>query len=342
MVILLASCSIQTSNEYISTATPVFITSTLPPSPVPHPTETLFPSTSIPTIAPIAGVTTTQLNVRAEPSTAGDVLGLIAADTTIQIIGKDVGGNWWQIIYADRIGWVTAQYVETGDSSNVLVIGGSGTSANTAIVIQQINVRSGPDTSFTSIGILNANDIITLTGKNSNGTWLQIEFASDTSGEGWVSSGFVKADDVTRLPIVSNSGNLIGTGTPVNTPLPFTPTLVPAAMDFDSVNAPLTSINLGQGANTILFIGDVSSPNGDMEDWISVTAQQDVIYASIECLGSDQVEVEIIERGISLICNEAILAIPALPNSPFLIHIQAGGSTQLQYTKYLLTLRIIP
>lgn len=342
VVILLTSCSAQINIEGTPITPPVFTTSTLPASPIPHSSDTAFPSTATPTITQITGVTTTQLNVRTEPSTTGEVLGVISANSTVQIVGRDIGGNWWQIIYADGTGWITAQYVETGDSSGVPVIGGAETSGNTAIVIQQINIRSGPDTSFTSIGILNANDIVTLTGKNSSGTWLQIKFASDPSGEGWISSGFVKADDVTSLPIVSESGNLIGTGTPVNTPLPPTPTLVPAAMDFDSVDAPIKTINLEQGANTILYSGDVSSPNGDTEDWISVTTEQEVIYARIKCIGSDQIVVEIIERGINLVCNQTISAISTLPNIPFLIHIQANSSNQLQYTKYLLELRIIP
>jgi uncharacterized protein YgiM (DUF1202 family) len=224
----------------------------------------------------------------------------------------------------------------------VPVIGGDGTdpsAGNTALVVQQINIRSGPGTSFDSIGILNTNDVVTLTGKNSRGTWLQIDYSPGPDGKGWVNSGFVKADKVTDLPIVSEGGSVIGTGTPIDTPLPPTPTLVPATMDFDSADAPIKTILLGQAANTILYSGDVSSPGGDTKDWISVTTEQNMIFARIECKGSDLVDVEIVGKGLKLICNQTMLAIPVMPNTAFLIHIEADGTNQLQYTKYLLELR---
>jgi uncharacterized protein YraI len=343
--LLIAGCSVQVKNESMPTASPFIVTATLPPTPTLRASETPQSLPPQPTVAPVAGVTSTQLNVRAEPSTASEVLGIIPANSTLQIIGKDIGGSWWQINYeagAEGKGWVTAQYVETGDSSRVPVIGGDGTdpsAGNTALVVQQINIRSGPGTSFDSIGILNTNDVVTLTGKNSRGTWLQIDYSPGPDGKGWVNSGFVKADKVTDLPIVSEGGSVIGTGTPIDTPLPPTPTLVPATMDFDSADAPIKTILLGQAANTILYSGDVSSPGGDTKDWISVTTEQNMIFARIECKGSDLVDVEIVGKGLKLICNQTMLAIPVMPNTAFLIHIEADGTNQLQYTKYLLELR---
>ncbi|HSM72388.1 MAG TPA: SH3 domain-containing protein [Anaerolineales bacterium] len=343
--LLIAGCSVQVKNESTPTASPFIVTATLPATPKLQPTETPQPLPLQPTVAPLAGVTSTQLNVRAGPSTASEVIGIIPTNSTLQITGKDIGGNWWQINYeagAEGKGWVTAQYVETGDSSGIPVIGGDGTdpsAGNTALVVQQINIRSGPGTSFDSIGILNANDVVTLTGKNSTGTWLQIDYPPGPDGRGWVNSGFVKADDVTDPPIVSEGGSVIGTGTAVNTPIPPPPTLVPAAMDFDSADAPIKTIILGQAANTILYSGDVSSPGGDTEDWISVTTGQNMIYARIECLGSDLVDVEIVGKGLKLICNQTLMAIAVMPNTAFLIHIEAVGTSQLQYTKYLLELR---
>ena len=346
--LLIAGCGIQVQSESTLTVSPFITTATLPPTPTPRPSETPQPPLPQPTVAPVAGVTSTQLNVRGGPSTASEVIGIIPTNSILQIIGKDIGGNWWQIVYlagVDGKGWVTAQYVQMGDSSKVPVIGGNGTdpsAGNTALVVQQINIRSGPGISFDSIGILNANDVVTLTGKNNTGTWLQIDLAVGPEGRGWVNSGFVKADDVTSLPIVSEGGNVVGTGTPIDTPLPPTPTLVPAAMDFDSADAPIKTINLGQDVSTILYSGDVSSPDGDTEDWISIIAEQDVIFARIECLGSDQIGVEIVGKGIDLVCDQTLLAIPVITNTPFLIHIEAVSTSQLQYTKYLLELKLSP
>ncbi len=114
---LVAGCSISVQTELPTAAPTIFITATLPPAPTPRPSETPLPPPPPPTVAPVAGTTSTQLNVRAQPSTASEVLGIIAADQTVQIVGQDPGGNWWQILYeagADGKGWVTAQYVTDG------------------------------------------------------------------------------------------------------------------------------------------------------------------------------------------------------------------------------------
>jgi uncharacterized protein YraI len=303
-----------------------------------------------PSATPVQGTTSTQVNVRAEPSTASETLGVIAANTIVQIVGKDPGENWWQILYekgADGKGWVTAQYIETAAKPEVPVIGGgeaNPNAANNAVVIEQLNIRSGPGTSFNSLGILNANDVIRLTGKNRDGSWLQIEYADGPEGKGWVNAGFVNADNADSLPIVADSGEVVGTGTPMNTPLPLTPTVVPAAMDFDSAEAPLKTVLLEDaGTQTVLYNGDVSAPDGDMEDWIAVTSSDDVVFMGIQCSGSGSVTTEIVGTATVLVCNEAVKPIVVQSNLSFLVHIRAmAQANQLQYTNYTLTVKASP
>ena len=348
--LLLAGCSINAVRDSTVESPPEIITATLPPTSTPYPTETPLPPPPTPTSASVDGFTSTPLNVRREPSTASEVLGIISANSTVQITGKDIGGNWWQIIYeagGEGKGWVTAQYVETGDSSQVPVIGGGEPnpfSGSSAVISQQLNVRSGPGTSFSSLGVLNANDVVNLTAKNGNGSWLQIEYPAGPGGKGWISSGFVKVDEAVSLPIVSESGEEIGTGTPADTPLPATPTLIPAQLDFDSADSPIKTVILGgAGAHTVLYNGDVSFPEGDTEDWISVTPQEDVVFADVKCLGSDSIRIEIVGKVTELVCNEAPKEVPVSRDLPLLIHIEATGSAnQLQYTSYILTITASP
>jgi hypothetical protein len=106
-------------------------------------------------------------------------------------------------------------------------------------------------------------------------------------GKGWVNAAFVRADGVDGLPIVSDIGEVIGTGTPADTPLPPTPTLVPASMDFDSPEAPIKTVILEDaGTSTILYNGDVSAPAGDREDWIQFTPFGNRILLEVTCKGS--------------------------------------------------------
>ena len=347
---LVAGCNISLQTEFPTDAAPVLITSTLPPTQTPHPSQTSIPLLSSPTIVPVRGTTSTQVNVRAEPSTAGEVLGIIAANTGVQIVGQDPGGNWWQILYEAGTGgkgWVTAQYVEPEADPEVPVIGGGETgpgSGISAVVIQQLNIRSGPGTSFNSIGVLNANDVVNLTGKNRDGSWLQIEFAGGPDGMGWISAAFVRTDNAENLPIVSDSGEVVGTGTPMNTPPPPTPTIVPATLDFDSADAPLKTI-LFERAGTRMFIynGDVSTPSGDTEDWIAFTAYDNLVFVKVECAGNGSLRAEIVGSGFSLSCNEAGKTIPVQAGVLYLIHIEAApASGALQYINYTLIIKASP
>lgn len=343
---LAAGCSISVQTELPTAAPTLLITATLPPSPTARPSETPTPHLPTPTVAPAPGTTSTQLNVRTEPSTAGEVLGIIAANVTVQIVGQDPGGNWWQILYeagAEGKGWVTAQYVTTATRPEVPVIGGGGTGPG-AVVIQQLNVRSGPGTSFNSLGVLNAEDVVSLTGKNRDGTWLQIAFPSGPDGKGWVSAAFVKAQGVDVLPIVADTGEVVGTGTPMDTPPPPTPTIVPAPMDFDSADAPLKTILFERaGTQTLIYNGDVSAPDGDPADWIAFTTYNDYVFVSLQCAGNGSLRAEIAGSGLTLACNEAEQAVPVTPGTPYLIHIEAvSTSGALQYVNYTLTIKARP
>ncbi len=253
------------------------------------------------------GITSTQVNVRAEPSTASTVLGIIPADMRVEITGKDPGGNWWQINYphpqaVDGKGWVTAQYITMPTTADVPIIGGAEadpTSGNVAIVQQQLNVRSGPGTDFNSLGTLNPQDVVNLTGKDPNGAWLQIDFAAGPEGKGWVNAAFVQAQGAENLPIIAESGVVVGTGTPTAIPSTPTPTLVPAWEDHDSASSPVASVIFEPtGTQTFIYNGDLSAPQGDLEDWIAFRPYSPFVFASLECIGSDTVEIQLLENNL--------------------------------------------
>lgn len=345
--LFLAGCSISVQTEFPTAAPTALVTATLPPSPASQPSETPPPPPPTPTVAPVPGTTSTQLNVRAEPSTAGEVLGILAANVTVQIVGQDPGGNWWQILYEtgeDSKGWITAQYVQTAIQPEVPVIGGGGTEPGSdvnAVVIQQLNVRSGPGTNFNSLGILNTNDVVMLTGRNRDGSWLQIEFAGGPEGRGWVSAGFMQADDTEGLPIVSEAGEVLGIGTPMDTPPPPTPTIVPAPLDSDSTNRPIKTILFERaGTRTLIYNGDVSAPEGDAGDWIAFTPYDNVVFLSIQCTGNGSLRAEVAGSGVSLACDEAEKAIPVRADAVNLLHVEAvATSGGLQYVNYILTIK---
>ena len=320
---------------------------------MPLPSETPLPPPAQPTPAPVEGMTSTQVNVRAEPSTAGIVLGVIPANTLVQVTGKDPAGNWWQILYpqgADGKGWVAAQYVTTANGTAVPVIGGETDpgSGSTAVVQQQINVRSGPGTGFNALGTLNAQDVVRLTGRDANAAWLQIEFPSGPDGKGWVNAAFVQATGVERLPIITEAGEVIGTGTPTSIPPSPTATVVPALADQDSQENPSASVIFEPlGTQTMIYSGDVSSPEGDREDWLSFTPYTDTVYVSLDCPENTQLQVNILENSrampLELSCGENLKPIPVKPGTLYTFRLQAPQfSGGVQYIPYHVKIQSSP
>jgi len=343
---MMAGCDVSLHTDSPTATLGLVITVTHPPSPTLRLSETPLPPPPTPTVAPIQGTTSTQLNVRAAPSTASEVLGIIWAQQSVQIIGQGPGGNWWQIFYeasGNGKGWVTAQYVETAGKPDLPVIGGEGSdSGNSAVINQQLNIRGGPGTSFGSIGILNTNDVVDLTGKNKDGSWLQIDFPTGPDGKGWVNATFVKADSILDvLPIISDAGEVVGTGTPMNTPPPPTLTIVPAPMDFDSAKSPTKTILFDRvGTQTLIYNGEVSKPNGDSEDWIAFRTYGNSVLISIRCVGNGSLQADIASSNVIIACNETDRVVPVQADIMQLIHIEVvSASASLQYTNYTLIIK---
>jgi uncharacterized protein YraI len=357
LVFLSTGCVFNRREETIFTPTAIIVTSILPATQTPAPSETTAPLPSQPTAAqvPVEGVTSTQINVRAEPSTVSNVLGIIPANTKVEITGKDPGENWWQINYPQGIdgkGWVTAKYITTTTKPEVPVIGGAvevdPNSGNVAIVQQQLNVRSGPGTDFNSLGTLNPQDVVGLIGKDPNGVWLQINFENGPEGKGWVNAAFVRAQGVENLPIVTEAGLIVGTGTPTGIPFTPTPTLIPAWDDQDSASNPVASVNFGAtGTQTLIYNGELSSPEGDSQDWVAFRPDGPFVFASLDCKGGASLKIEITENNLpirsELACGDQMKQIPVTAGSSYLIHLQAPDSTKsLQYTNYILTIKTRP
>ncbi len=353
MMLLASGCGTQ-AEQAVPTSTTFLLTSTLPAVSTASASETPLPPPPQPTAAPVEGTSSTQINVRSEPSTSASVLGMIPPNTKVQIVGKDPGGNWWQILYEGGVegkGWVTAQYVATANPDAVPVIGGDPAdpgNGNVAIVQQQINVRSGPGTSFNSLGTLNAQDVVTLTGKDSNGAWLQIAFAAGPEGKGWVNAAFVRAQGVENLPIVTEAGQVIGTGTPTTIPAAPTPTVIPARMDNDSAGNPVVSVTFERtGTHTLIYEGDISIPEGDPEDWINFQPYSRTVIASISCTGTGALQADLLEDGMptsmALTCGDLNKPIVVNAGSSYTVHLYAQSTAgALQYTSYTIKIQTSP
>ncbi len=337
--------------ENAFTATPNFVTATLPIASTPPTTQIVTLPTStlslvaVPTISPIDGTTTTQVNVRAQTSTASETLGLIGQFVKVQIIGRDASGSWYQIIFAESgtgYGWVRAEYVQVSAPAEIpLVENMAGNrSSVSGLVIQKINVRNGPGTTFESLGVLNPNDVVFITGKDPSSAWIQIEFMNAPDGKGWVASEFLQMQNPDSLPIIGDVAQAVGSGTP--TSIPLTPPLFPspARQDGDSMLSPFAVVIFSpSGMRALQVIGDVSAPDGDTEDWVQLTSFTAHLLAEVKC-SNNELHVELWNNdhnasNVVLTCGER-LVIKIEPAQSYFLRIQANDSSDLQYVQYSL------
>lgn len=345
VMIMCSGCDAVPANQ---TATPDFVTAVLPFTPAEVSTPTITDiSSPVPaasevaavTAALIEGTTTTQLNVRSASSTASVTLGTIGIFTKVQVSGKDASGSWYQIIYAEGYGWVRAEFVQVDAAAAIPVIGaGTGPgSAVSGLVIQKINVRNGPATTFETLGVLNPNDVVFINGRDPGGAWMQIEFANAPDGTGWVASEFLQMGNTDALPIIGATEE-----TPTGAVPELAPTIQSAIEDGDSMQAPLSTVNLSAtGARAIQVAGNISAPEGDTKDWIQFSADSKMLVIEAQCSGSTlQMELwneEALADTFSLPCgNTRILGIT--PNEKYFLSISEPSASEAHYTEYILKL----
>jgi hypothetical protein len=153
---------------------------------------------------------------------------------------------------------------------------------------------------------------------------------------------------VENLPIITETGLIVGTATPTGIPPTPTPTLIPAWEDRDSPGNPIASVAFeATGTQTLIYNGDLSSPQGDSEDWIAFQPYGSFVLTSLACTGSGSIKVGITENNlpinVELVCGDQMKQVNVKAVSNYLIHLQAQPSAgNLQYTNYILTIKTRP
>jgi hypothetical protein len=116
-------------------------------------------------------------------------------------------------------------------------------------------------------------------------------------------------------------------------------------MDNDAPANPIAQVTFDpSGTRTLIYNGDLSTPEGDAQDWVGFTSYNTLVIASVECLGSNLLKVDILDNtgftGQTLACGQHITAVVVKPGTRYLVHLQATPSIgTLQYTNYTLTIK---
>jgi anionic cell wall polymer biosynthesis LytR-Cps2A-Psr (LCP) family protein/uncharacterized protein YraI len=163
---------------------------------LPAAASTLVTDTGVSISVPLGDL----VNVRSGPDVRYPVIGQLAQEESAPLTGQTQDGQWWQVAFKGKVGWVASEFVQvSGDSSAVPTINAA--PATQAIVPPHdvVNVRSGPGTDYRIITRLTAGQSALIIGKSADGEWWQIRIHNSA---GWVSAPYVRVEgDTASVPV---------------------------------------------------------------------------------------------------------------------------------------------
>ncbi len=138
------------------------------------------------------------LNVRKTPGIDGEYAGLLVNGDTVEIVGVDSTTGWYKIKFEGDYAYITnkSEYVEiiSGDPN------GSTTVQKVEVLAENLNVRSGAGTSYSSIGIVQKGFTADILETDSTTGWYKISY----NGEyGWVTNNTTYVKVITGTATVT-------------------------------------------------------------------------------------------------------------------------------------------
>jgi hypothetical protein len=133
------------------------------------------------------------------------------------------------------------------------------------------------------------------------------------------------------------------TAMPINTP---PDTITASAMpDGDSMQVPLAVVFFSPKALRALQVnGDVSAPNGDLEDWIQFTTAGEIVEIEVKCPGNTlRAELWKDEKPVNnffLSCGDKSL-VTVTSNSIYFLRLAESSVNEPGYTNYILSIKSI-
>ena len=146
----------------------------------------------------LTGKTTAKLNVRKGPGTKYAKMGTLSKGAKVEIVSK-LSNGWYKIKYNGTYGYVSGAYVKLdseqpkpGEDEKIIATGKT--------TVSSLNVRSGPSSNYSKLGILTKGTKVEVVERYSNG-WYKIKYKGSY---GYVSGAYVSLD--------GSKGEVIATG----------------------------------------------------------------------------------------------------------------------------------
>lgn len=143
------------------------------------------------TTASTATVNGSTLNVRKTPDTSAAVVMKLLQGAAVSVVTKS--GNWYQISYEGKTGWVSAEYLSFTTSSSKATASSPAVqvkSGSTGVISgEKVNLRSSASTDAKVLETLTKGKQVSLLG--TSGDWYKVKSSSGKTG--WILKGLVTA-----------------------------------------------------------------------------------------------------------------------------------------------------
>ena len=131
---------------------------------------------------------TADANVRSGPDTTYSVLGTGLSGNTFTYLNEIQNGKWLKIEFNGKVGFIS--------NVNATVINAPQTVTLTA----DANIRSGPDTSYASLGTGTQGSTYTYLDDTQNNKWLKVDYNGTT---GWISNVNANLSSIKYIPVIT-------------------------------------------------------------------------------------------------------------------------------------------
>ncbi len=143
------------------------------------------------------------INLRSGPGTDFDIVGRLQPEDTLPIIGRNGNKSWWQVQTDSGPAWASAEFTLASNVSDVPnVTDEPDTTALAALTTSpdsDINLRSGPDTTYDTVGSLSPGTTLLIVGRTADSTWWQV---ATENGTAWVAAAVSVASNTFSVPVV--------------------------------------------------------------------------------------------------------------------------------------------
>ena len=174
-----------------------------------------IPPANAPQVAMLEAAT-----LRSGPTLEFPVYGVAPTGSQAEVLGQSEDGDWWAVrmptnIAEDGTGWVPKLYTTPRNVTNPPVVktpdlpkninpAAPSSGAPSLVTRDVLHVRTGPGNDYPSLGTVDIGTILAVVGVSPNGEHFVINVPKEInqSGQGWIQARFVRADNVSNVPII--------------------------------------------------------------------------------------------------------------------------------------------